>query len=574
TSTEVAEASSFPVWPPDGAETIDLSNGYDTLAGRGYDYGPTFQGLRAAWRHGDDLYAEVQLPELDDTEGTFTLHPALLDAALHLLAHTGTDDDGLRLPFSWSGVHLHAGATHLRVHLTPTGGDTVRLLATDPTGAVALTVDALTLRPLAAEQLAAGGNGTADQESLFALRWSPAALPESGISPEPADGTWALLGADDPYGLGSESPLDVHADLDALTRALDDGGPVPATVLVPFRTFAPPVADSDPGSVPAQAHTATERAMVLLQRWLADERFETSRLVVVTEGAVATHAGEPTTDLVHAPLWGLLRSAQTEHPGRFVLLDTDHRTTSHARIRAAHTAALATGEPQLALRHGEMYLPRLAPAAASLTVRDAAAPGGRDEVLCVPEEPGPWQLDLTHAGSLDNLTLRPAPEQTGPLQPGQVRVALHTAGLNFRDVMISLGMYPGQAHIGSEGAGTVTETAPDVRGVTVGDTVMGVFPQGIGPMATTDHRLLSPVPGGWTRTEAATAPIAYLTAYYALNDLARLGAGESILVHAATGGVGMAAVQIAPALGAEVFATASDGTGDVLRGRGSDDDHI
>ncbi|HEY3482900.1 MAG TPA: MDR/SDR family oxidoreductase, partial [Streptomyces sp.] len=157
---------------------------------------------------------------------------------------------------------------------------------------------------------------------------------------------------------------------------------------------------------------------------------------------------------------------------------------------------------------------------------------------------------------------------------GQVRVALHTAGLNFRDVMISLGMYPGQAHIGSEGAGTVTETAPDVHGITIGDTVMGVLTQGVGPVTRTDHRYLAPVPDGWTLAEAATAPVAFLTAYYALNDLAGLSAGESVLIHAAAGGVGMAAVQIAQALGADVFTTASEGKWDALRALGIDDDHI
>src|SRR5262249_50314331 len=158
---------------------------------------------------------------------------------------------------------------------------------------------------------------------------------------------------------------------------------------------------------------------------------------------------------------------------------------------------------------------------------------------------------------------------------GQVRIAVRAAGLNFRDVLNALGMYPGEAGpLGLEGAGIVTEVAPDVTRFAPGDRVMGVFPCAFGPVAVADHRTIVRMPAGWTFAHAASAPIVFLTAYYALRDLARLQSGERLLVHAAAGGVGMAAVQLARHLGADVFGTASPSKWSALRGLGIHEDHI
>jgi NADPH:quinone reductase-like Zn-dependent oxidoreductase len=169
-----------------------------------------------------------------------------------------------------------------------------------------------------------------------------------------------------------------------------------------------------------------------------------------------------------------------------------------------------------------------------------------------------------------------------PLAPGQVRVGVRAAGVNVRDVLNVLGMYPGSPGmfpgdpglIGLERAGIVVETGPCVTGLTAGDAVMGLFRGVFGPAAVTDARLLAPVPVGWSMEQAAATPVAFLTAYYALIELADLRAGKSVLIHAAATGVGMAAVQLARHLGAEVFGTASVPKWDTLRGLGLDDAHI
>jgi len=155
-----------------------------------------------------------------------------------------------------------------------------------------------------------------------------------------------------------------------------------------------------------------------------------------------------------------------------------------------------------------------------------------------------------------------------------VRIALRAGGLNFRDVLIALGQYPDDDPLGSEGAGVVVEVGEAVDDLAPGDRVVGLVPEAFGPLAVTDRRLVAKLPDGWTFAEGASVPVVFLTAYHGLCDVAALRAGEKLLVHAGAGGVGIAAIQLARHLGAEVYATASPGKWDVLRGLGLDDDHI
>ncbi|WP_458640544.1 SDR family NAD(P)-dependent oxidoreductase [Streptomyces sp. NC-S4] len=539
-------------WPPPGAEAVAVDGLYEHLGRGGFAYGPVFQGLRAAWTLGGDVYAEVALPDDRHAEATrFGLHPALLDAALHATFVSTDGDRQAGLPFSWRGVSLHAvGASALRVRLTADGDDTLRLQLADTTGAPVATVDHLIVRPVSADRLA-GASRAAYHESLFRIEWATVPLPP-GAADDPAT-PWAVIDAGPASGTGSAAALPgpVHADLVALGAALDAGAPAPAYVLAPCPSA--PARALTPDAVRA----ATHRALALVQGWLADDRFAASRLVFVTRGAVATQGDWDLADPVHAPVWGLVRSAQSENPDRFVLADLDGDTPAETLA-----AALAGGEPQLAIRRGTVHAPRLArvPATTPLTP---------------PADGTAWRMDIEDKGTLDHLTLVPSPESEAPLEPGQVRVAVRAAGLNFRDVLNALGMYPGDPGLmGSEGAGTVVETGPGVTDLAPGDRVMGMLPGAFGPLAVVDRRMIAPMPEGWTFAEAAAVPIVFMTAYYALSDLGGLREGETLLVHAAAGGVGMAAVQLARHWGADVYATASPAKWDTLRGLGLTDDRI
>ncbi|MFI0857642.1 type I polyketide synthase, partial [Streptomyces sp. NPDC021098] len=350
-----AELDDLGVWPPQGATPVAVDGVYEELAGAGLGYGPVFQGLRGAWRLGEDLYAEVGFPEDAVTSGAeaerFGLHPALLDAALHAIGAEGFDRDaasaeGALLPFAWSGVQLHAaGAGALRVRLSEQSSNVVSLLVADGTGRAVATVDSVVLRPASANQVRAARGGL--HESLFRLEWSAVPAPATGA----VTGEWAVLGADagqlaaldDAFGNGIR--LAGYGDLAALGTAVDAGAAVPDTVLL--------LGLGDGGDASA-VHEATQAMLSSLQSWLTDERFAGARLVLLTRGAVETVPGAGVADLSQAAVRGLFRSAQSENPGRLVLLDVDEG--SYGSV----PAALGVDEEELTLRGGVVLAPRLA----------------------------------------------------------------------------------------------------------------------------------------------------------------------------------------------------------------------
>jgi acyl transferase domain-containing protein/acyl carrier protein len=318
--------------PPAYATPTDLAALYSSLSERGYHYGPAFQGLTAAARRGDDLFATSRLPAGLPTEG-HVVHPALLDAVLHPLLQPSADAsrDTIDLPFAFTDVHVHGadGPTTLHAHLEPEPGGVpgYHLTVTDAAGNPVVTIGGLTSRPIAADQIA----GDTASDALFHLRWTE-------IAADPAGAVNCAVLGDFPVDLPGAAR---YGELDALGEQADF-----EIVFTTFRTI---------GDEPVEAtHAVTEQALRLVRTWLADERLTGVRLVVATTNAIAVTPGEDVVDLAGAALWGLLRSAQSEHPGRFVLLDLDETSGAEAVL-----AAVATGEPQLALRSGVVQRPEL-----------------------------------------------------------------------------------------------------------------------------------------------------------------------------------------------------------------------
>ncbi|MFE7639600.1 SDR family NAD(P)-dependent oxidoreductase, partial [Kitasatospora sp. NPDC057518] len=303
-AAETAPEFGYEAWPPAGAEPVALDGFYERLAEAGYEYGDAFRGLRAAWRSGEEVFAEVALPEeLTDSAGRFGLHPALLDAALqsaNLGAAPVAGPGEVLLPFAWNDVALYAsGATALRVHSRREGPDSVSFALTDPVGRPVGAVGALVLRPVAPERLS-GARDTA-AEHLYRVDWAPADLPRA---------------ADRPSG---DDVLD-------LTR-------VPEGL-----------------SVPRAARALVGAALGGIQEHLAGD--STGPLAVLTVNG----AGDPAAAAVR----GLVRTAQLEHPGRIVLVDTDGSAVPASLV----ADALASGEPHVAWRDGTAVVPRLARAEA------------------------------------------------------------------------------------------------------------------------------------------------------------------------------------------------------------------
>ncbi|MFF9869139.1 SDR family NAD(P)-dependent oxidoreductase [Streptomyces sp. NPDC013953] len=334
--TESTPAPAWPEqWPPQDAEPMPVDELYSRLADLGYDYGPLFHGVEAVWRAGDETYAEVTLPE--GHEG-FGIHPALFDSALQsgVILLTGSGAAAHLMPFSWSGVRLDSpGAQRLRVRSTMTGDTSLRLDAVDENGAPVVSVRSLIVRPVEQERID-GARGDARQ-SLYSVDWTRI---ETG----------SAAGASDLVRIGDG---ETYPDLDALERALAEGAPAPRAVLAAVTTTGE--------DTPASARATAARALPLVQRWLASEWLGETRLVVTTRGAVAVDGEAP--DVAQAAVWGLVRSAQTEHPDRFVLVDLglDDEEPDWG-------AVLDTDEPQVAVRGGRVLAPRLSRASAGEAV--------------------------------------------------------------------------------------------------------------------------------------------------------------------------------------------------------------
>ncbi|MDX3233835.1 type I polyketide synthase, partial [Streptomyces sp. ME19-01-6] len=299
-------------WPPAGAEPVPVDTLYDRFDQAGFNYGPVFQGLRTAWRDGDEVYAEVDLPEGAHGEASrFALHPALLDAALHTSALLADGPGRPQLPFVWSGVSLSAtGATTLRVRTTRHGADAFSFVTADSAGRPVATVDRLTLRELPSTALQASWT-----DALYRLTWPAVPMPAQEQT-------------------------------------------------VPYLLV--PVEDGSPRSV-------VNAVLSRLQELLTDPDHADHPWVFVTHNAVSVEPGEP-TNLAQAAAWGLLRSAQTEHPGRIVLVDLDGRNSGDPQL----LAMLQTNEPQMALRDGVLRVARLARAGASASASVGDAVPGID----------------------------------------------------------------------------------------------------------------------------------------------------------------------------------------------------
>jgi acyl transferase domain-containing protein/NADPH:quinone reductase-like Zn-dependent oxidoreductase len=424
------------VWPPRDATPLDVAGLYRRMSGSGLDYGPVFRGLTAAWTSGDQVYAEIALPREAAAQARhFDLHPALFDAALHAIALREDQDGNARVPFLWERVSLlRTGATELRVRVRAGAGDQVSLDLADGAGTPVAVVDSLTVRPMAGQ---AAGSDRAARDALFTVEWVP--VGDTAPAPRHTEQRWSVVG-----DTGSRSALwlDQVPDLRTcaeLSEVFADPDRVDQVVVLCWAGR-----EGDPLTA---AHRGTVEMLQVIQRWLAEERFAASTLVVLTESAAA--------DPAQSAVLGLLRSAQSEHPGRFVLVDLDGLSLSAAAV----PAAVAHGEPQYRVRDGEPLVARM------VRARSAAVPDER-----------PDRLDA-----------------------GTALVVLRAVG-------------DGGA------AGIVGEVAEGVVGFAPGDRVFVPAPTDARGRVVVSGQALAPIPDGWSFVRAAAAT-AYFVAGAELRDL-------------------------------------------------------
>ena len=395
-------------WPPPGTEAIDVHTLYDRLAATGFGYGPAFQAVAAAWRRGDEVFAELRLDEETAAEAPrFRMHPALLDSAFHASFPDGDGEGGHEspaLPFTLGGVRVHSpGPASMRVRLTGSVDErTLRVDGVDESGMPVLTLESLVVRPVDTAAL----RRSAGVDSLYRQGWKAVASPTNGRPPRLAAlGDFDVCPADDR-----------HPDIAALRAALDAGDPMPDAVLV-----AAPHAETA-SDVAAATHGAVERTLALLREWLAVERLGDSRLVIVTRGAFGVDGTGP-EDLSAAAVAGLVRSAQSEYPGRVVLVDVDDSEESARAL----PAAAAMDEPQLALRSGSAYAPRLVRAASATEPAPVLDADGT--VLVTGGTGGLGALFARHLVERHDARRLVLVSRRGPDAPGASRLAEELAAL-------------------------------------------------------------------------------------------------------------------------------------------------
>jgi acyl transferase domain-containing protein len=489
----------FAQWPPADAEPVDITGFYTATADGGYGLGPAFQGLKAVWRRGTDVFAEVELPEDTAADAAvFGVHPALLDAAQQagVFATGGWDAGETWLSFGWTGLALHAAharAARVRLRRDPDGG--LSMAAADVAGAPVFTIDAVVMRRAAATD-AGPADRTAD--ALFGIDWTPV---RTGALPS---GPWVVLG-DDAAGL-VPGLLAAGVDVRPAATLAEAAEASPEVVLAALP-------DDVTTSVPDRARRVTASTLGLVQEWLAEEDLEPARLVLVTRAAVAVVPGEAAADLAGAAVWGLVRSAQSENPDRLVLADLPREPGPAAVVLLAK--ALASREVELAVRDGVVLTRRLA---------------RPSDGLAIPAGDGPWRLerpaadsavdpvagdpavdpvagdpaanlaagDLAAASPADPV-LVPCPDLARSLQAGEVRVAVRAAVLDSADLTRT-------GPLGRAFSGVVAETGSGVRDFEPGDRVRGAAPGAAGTFVVTTADQLALLPEGCSFVAGAAGP--------------------------------------------------------------------
>lgn len=578
-------------------EVSDVAEHHRAARAHGIDYGPAFRGIRALWLGEDRALAQVSLPASVPLDGGQVAHTALLDACWQALAavlfRAGSRDGraDAYLPVAVASVHQRRalGAqiwAYARLRAASRNDRPGRICGDlqlcDGTGEVLMVIEGLEL-----QRLAEGESASLD-EWLYEPRWVQAQRSEAAQPPqrseaaqpprEHSDQTWLIfadrrgkiasrivrrlsaggarcVSAFTGRGFEAIEPdlfnLDPNEPEHFARLVSEIGGPLAGVV------FAWPLDAVSREDAPRSAQEY-ERALVLgcssathLVQALAGQK--EPALWLVTQGAQAALADD-VVDPGQAPLWAFARVLRYEAPELRTRCIDLSRQPDEAELEALADSVLAPDdEDQIALRNGERRALRLVRGLSRAPERGSSEASGGE----VP----PFQVDMDRPGILDHLELRAA-RRCSPSE-GEIEIEVRAAALNFLDVMKALNSYPGQnpneVAFGMECAGRISALGAGVSGFSIGQEVVAAVQLdsvGIGRFVRTSAKLAARKPPHLTFEQATTIPAAFLSAYYSLHHVGRLVAGERVLVHSGTGGVGLAAVQLVRAAGGVLYATA------------------
>ncbi|KQH77426.1 polyketide synthase [Mycobacterium gordonae] len=535
---------------------------FEALADMELALGPTWStSLKSLWVGEGESVGDIAVgAELAEQLASEPVHPVLLDLCTGVsspaspmiraaaeLGQTGTD---LFLPLQYGLVELQERMPrrfYCRARWQPGDPDAetqafdLDFVDRDGRRLGGIRDFKVKRAPRAALLRGLGGDAT---RNLYSVSWREvAASAGAGGGAGGTFPTWLIAGfdrlaADVPGCLRSSRTTDVESWTQFLAQAQERGVPVSGIV---WGATARPGAEESSSEFNARLESEIDQLLNIVHALLTPEAARLpGGLWIVTQRAVATESGEP-VDPVQAALWGLGRSIVAEQPQLRCRL-VDHDGSDDAVRALAGLLGTQPDESEIALRQGKLLVPRLLPWA-------------RGAHLAVPRATD-YALEPTQRGAIDNLRLAET-EVAAPLA-GHVQVRVEAAGLNFRDVLNVLGLYPGYAGpVGGDICGVVTAVGPGVTEFEVGQRVFGATAGSMASRANVPVRFLAAVPDGTDATAAASTPTAMLTAFLAF-DWAKLGPGDRVLIHAASGGVGLAAIQVARQRGATIFATASE----------------
>ncbi|MGE0605775.1 MAG: SDR family NAD(P)-dependent oxidoreductase [Pirellulales bacterium] len=572
---------------------------YRQFAARQISLGPVFQWLERAWRKGDAVVAQLRRPAASPHDPALPVPPGLLDACFQLLGVTlaQTPDDRrtfvpvrverLRLftPLPaelWGHASIRDGQAIGEGRLT---GD---VTLCDAAGRVVLQVEGVSL--LAVEQSSLVGEEQPNLEQwLHTVVWEERPRAASQRTAKKT-GDWLVLADDagcaaaiqaacaergeecvlvrpgsefgvtpDHYVVNPAQPDDFKRLLEA---AFTSQGKACRGVVHLWPLLDPPADATSSEQIRAAQTLGTAAALHALQAVLRNSAVGRPEFWLVTRGTQSTGATQAACHVAQSPLWGLGRVMALEHPElSTVCVDLDPSSQDWSPLLAE--LASPDGENQIAWRNGKRLVARLTSAEKS-----GSASAADDPNLRIIPAGQPYRLEIPQRGVIDNLAVNSLQRQ----QPGQnqIEIEVRATGLNFRDVLNVLNLYPGDpGHLGGECSGRVTAIGEGVTHLAVGDEVLAIAPGSFGSHVITHASLAAKKPAGWSFEQAAGVPIAFLTVHYGFNRVAEMKPGERVLIHAATGGVGLAAVQVAQRAGAEIFATAgSSAKRDYLRSLG------
>jgi len=581
-------------------DEVPVAAFYQQLRETGLEYGPAFRGIERLWCGEEESLGSIRLPDaLSGAEG-YLLHPALLDACLQVFAAIFFNEGRLTVS---EGVYLPIGFESLRFDRSPgvrvwgharlqasadAGKETVKgnLRLLDEKGRSVAELTGVLLKRVGKNVLSLAREQRLS-EWLYELQWQSQvrqSVLESGSAARP--GRWLIFA--DRCGTGER--------LAELMRERGENciSVLAGTVCEVMNEGAWRINPQHLGDFERLLHEALgtgEGCQGIVHLWGLDSKVEEEMSVLslrqaqalgcgsvlhliqavtkagwsrwpglwlVTRGAQAV--GSPSQVAIgQAPLWGLGRVISLEHPELgCVRVDLDPGAGAEGVKVLLQEVLAPDGEDQVAFREGQRHVARL--------VRSRSRPTMVGEQPPV-SEGQPYQLVISTRGILDNLVLKPAGRRAPG--PGEVEIRVQATGVNFRDVLNALGLYPGDAGpLGLECAGEVVALGEGVEGFKLGEAVVALAPGCFSSFATASAAYVVRKPESLSFEEAATIPVAFLTAYYGLHKLAKMSRGERVLIHAAAGGVGMAAVQLAQRCGAEVLATASMGKWVVLQSLG------